>query len=316
MILRCSFSSSFCMNPFEYLEIFDPLGIYFRMSLFLFSTSGFSHGEWTWQKYILILNFFSSSWWQMRRMSLSQVTVFISGYLFFIRMIPFVRVRIDTGNIFSRSTTRSFLSEWTRSIPFPSFPELMKSPSMCPTVVFSLIYLGLLSMSLLFLILEWTPFFLRRLGASFFRCASIFLPYGLLIYARIVTPETTGSSLWYFLILCAVSSGDWSSRRYSSVVFWSSGWRAIVFGRVRVYLLLTYAWWSAYMALYLLPFLLRFVISYESELSLIPISFAISFWEIFRFKRDSITLRSPREICSPLFLFSFWKYTREFEFYL
>ena len=304
------------MNPFEYFEMSDPLGMYFRMSLFLFSTSGFSHGEWLWQKYILILNFFSSSWWQMRRMSLSQVTVFISGYLFFIRLIPFVRVLIDTGNIFSRSTTLSFRSVWTRSIPFPSFPESMKSPSMSPTRRFSLIYLGRLSINLLFLIREWMPFLRLLLGASFFRCASIFLPYGLLMYALIVTPETPGRSLWYLLILFAVSSGDWSSRRYSSIVFCKSGCRAIVFGRTRVYLPLTYAWWSAYAALYLLPFLVCSAISYESELSLIPISFATSFWETCRFRRDSITRRSPKEICSPLFLFSLRQYTREFEFYL
>lgn len=304
------------MNPFEYLEMSDPLGIYFRMSLFLFSTRGFSHGEWVWQKYILMLNFFSSSWWQMSRMSLSHVTVFISGNRLFIRLMPFFRVWIETGNIFSRNTHRSFLSVWTSSIPFPSFPESMKSPSMSPTRFFSLIYLGLLSMIRLFLIRECTCFFRLLLDASFCRCASIFLPYGLAIYARIVTPETRGRFLWYFSILFAVSSRDWSSSKYSSTIFRSSGCTGIVFGRVRVYFPLTYAWWSAYAALYFLPFLVRSAISYESELSLIPISFAISFWEILRFRSDSMTLRSPREMCLPLFLFSFRQYTREFEFYL
>lgn len=44
------FSSSLRMNPLEYFEISDPLGIYLRRLLFNCSIEGFSHGECSWQK--------------------------------------------------------------------------------------------------------------------------------------------------------------------------------------------------------------------------------------------------------------------------
>lgn len=192
----------------------------------------------------------------------------------------------------------------------------MKSPSISPTRFFALIIFGLFSIPRLFKIPKRVAFLRLLFRASFLRCASIFLPYGLLIYVRMVTPETGGRSLWYFRIRFAVSSGDWSSSRYASTVARSFEWSAMVFGRTRVYLCFIYAWWLAYAALYFFPFLVRSESSYESALSAMPTSPAISFCETPRFKSDSINARSPWEICLPFFLFSSRQYTREFEFYL
>lgn len=187
---RWSFSSNLRMKNREYFDISDPFGIYFRIILFRFSTPPFSQAEYRWQKYILILNFCSSRLWWINNRSLSKVIVRSSGNRFLIRPIARSTAGIDTGHIFSRKGALAFRSVQTNRSPSPVLPEAIKSPSASPIRFLSLIYLGLLSIIRRSLILN-TAFFLPRLfGYILFRWASTLLPYTLLIYVRIVTPDT------------------------------------------------------------------------------------------------------------------------------
>ena len=126
---RFIFCSSLRMNLLEYFEISDPFGIYLRRLLFSCSIDGFSQGECSWQKYIVMPNTCSSRLCSRKRMSLSRVIVCISGYRLLMRTSARSTFRTDIGRIFSRRFFLTFLSRRPRTMPFPLFPETMKSPS-------------------------------------------------------------------------------------------------------------------------------------------------------------------------------------------
>lgn len=244
-------------------------------------------------------NFFSNRLWWINSKSLSKVKVTSSGNRFLIRAIARSTASIDTGHIFSKKGVLAFRSVQTKRSPSPVFPDAIKSPSASPIRFLSLIYLGLLSIIRRSLIRKWLFFLPRFLGYILFRWFSILLPYILLIYVRMVTPDTYGRFLWYLRMRCDMCSGDWSSYKYRSIVLFSSECSTIVLGRIRSYFFLTLLLCWAYLALYLLPVLVFSDNSYDMALWVTPIRSAISFWTYPFLTRRCISSRSilPSRFC-------------------
>ena len=287
--------------------------MYRRKSLFRFSIDGFSHGAWTWQKYILIPSILSNLLCSRKRISLSNVMVCISGYRFFIRINALSTFRTDTGKMRSNRFFRVFRSRRPRMIPLPLLPDTMKSPSMWPKPHLLLILLGLLSIMRLSVMRGFKSrdrrFFLKTLD----RWDSILRPYGLLMNLRIAEAEAYETPFSIRFRRSEMFSGDWSSRRCVSTNERRSVSRAIVLPTARLYFLRTYEMCCAYSASYGRPFRF-FCTSYQMTFFRRPSAFPMSSSVYFFASKICISFRSLFVKCFPLVNFSFVQCIKKFEF--
>lgn len=211
--------------------------------------------------------------WCRRRISLSVVPVFISGKRALIRRNACSKSRIVTRVMRSRNVTRLFRSTTTSKIPFPDFPETMKSNSTSPTLFRALIWLGLSSMKARFVseaIFGRPPLLRVRLR---FRWVSILLPYTLVMKRYMPSLDMEGR-VGFRRIDPAMASGDWSSINRSVISFRKATCSTIFIPWYFAYFLRTYALCSAFFGSYDPATRLR-LISCEMVFGLRPVSSAI-----------------------------------------